>query len=65
MNIDEKNNPHMMRLETQFKTAKPTSKLLDGPDTTEGGTHIIKEKVAVESVGGIQTFGRRTNSKRL
>ena len=65
LNIDEKNNPHMMRLETQFKTAKPTSKLLDGPDTTEGGTHIIKEKVAVESVGGIQTFGRRTNSKRL
>jgi hypothetical protein len=64
-NINEKDDPHMKRLETQFKTAKPASKLLDGPDTTEGGVHLIKEKIAVESVGGIQTFGHRSNSKRL
>ena len=64
-NVNEKDNPHMKRLETQFTTAKATSKLLDGLDTTEGGVFLIKEKVATEAVGGITTYGRRTNSKRL
>ena len=45
LNIKEKDNPHMLRLESQFKAAKPTSKQLDGPDCIEGGVFIVNQKV--------------------
>lgn len=64
LNENEKSDPHMIRLEAQFKAAKATSKELGGPDAVQGAVHIIKNKLAVESAGGIQTFKRAVNNKR-
>lgn len=63
-NIKEKENPHMVRMEAQFITASATSKTLDGPDMVQGGVKIIQDKTAVQTVGGIETIRRPTNSKR-
>jgi hypothetical protein len=65
LNIDEKEDPHMKRLEAQFKSVSPNSKTMDGPDAVEGAVHICKNKTMVDAVGGIRTFGRPTNKKRF
>jgi hypothetical protein len=64
-NEQEKSNPHMLRLEAQFKAASATSKRLDGPDCIEGGIHIIKNKISIESAGGIHMVRHKPNPKRL
>jgi len=64
-NSAEKENPHMLRLEAQFKAASATSKKLDGPDAVEGAVHKLKEKVSVQAVGNIKTFKRPLNYKRF
>ena len=64
LNIEEKDNPHMKRLEAQFKAAKATSKLLDGPDCIEGGVFILKTEDAVAN-SVPETFARPVNPKRL
>lgn len=43
-NEDEKGNEHMLRLETEFKSAKITSKLLDGIDCIQGAVVCIDER---------------------
>ncbi|GGB82928.1 hypothetical protein GCM10007424_23690 [Flavobacterium suaedae] len=43
-NIDEKNNPHMQRMEEQFVGVAPNSKFMDGPDLLEGGVWIIQNR---------------------
>lgn len=66
LNEEEENNPHMKRLVVQFIGASATSRLLDGPDTIEGGVHIIKLKLAlVGDTRKIQTVRRPLNPKRL
>lgn len=65
LNIDEKENPNMKRLESQFKGAGANSRRLDGPDSVEGGVWIIQSKNAVSSVGGITMFKRKSNPKRF
>jgi len=62
-NDSEKENPHMKRLEAQFKTASPNSRTLDGPDAVQGGIKIIQNKLSAE-VGGIMFQPRPANSKR-
>lgn len=47
LNIDEKDNPHMKRLEAQFKSVAPNSKTMDGPDAVEGAVWIIDNKLKV------------------
>jgi hypothetical protein len=49
LNEDEKNDPHMKRLEAQFKSASPTSKTMDGPDAVEGAVDIINRKTVSAS----------------
>lgn len=45
LNEAEKDNPHMLRLEEQFKAIEPTlNALCDGPDAVEGGWYIINQK---------------------
>ena len=51
LNIEEKDDPHMKRLEKQFLNAKPTSKNLDGPDCCEGGKYIIDQKLTFMNHG--------------
>lgn len=46
LNEEEKTDPHMKRLEAQFKAASPTSKTMDGPDAVEGAIDIINRKTA-------------------
>lgn len=64
-NQDEKENEHMKRLDAQFISASATSKTLDGPDMVQGGVKIIRDKNAVQQVGGIETFRRQANNKRF
>jgi hypothetical protein len=46
LNEEERNDPHMKRLEAQFKAAGPNSKTMDGPDAVEGAVWIINSKAA-------------------
>jgi hypothetical protein len=64
LNIAEKEDPHMKRLEAQFKAASALSRTMDGPDAVEGAVQIIRDKAAVASVGGIGVIKRRHNNKR-
>lgn len=64
-NVKEKDNPHMQRLKKQFKNANPRSKALDGPDFVEGGVVIIRNKVAAETAGGVESFERKPSRHRL
>lgn len=66
LNIDQKDNPHMKRLEEQFLLVNPQLKApADGPDCIEGGIWIINAKsrsIAVDNM----VFGRfKPNKKRV
>ena len=50
-NIEEKEDPHMKRMVAQFKGAKATSRILDGPDSVEGAVFILKKDVALMNAG--------------
>jgi hypothetical protein len=64
LNIDEKDDPHMKRMETQFLSVSPNSKTMDGPDSVEGGVHIAKNKNMLSVNDGIMSIKRPTNPKR-
>lgn len=65
-NIDEKDNPHMIRLEEQFKLFTMQLKSpADGPDSIEGGVWIINSKIATMSPDSVKTWGKPKNSKRI
>jgi hypothetical protein len=64
LNIEEKDNPNMKRLEAQFKSAGPNSRTMDGPDAIEGAVQIIKNKIATSVIGSIKTYKRAVNEKR-
>ena len=62
-NIAERNNPHMKRLEEQFKAVDPQlSAHVDGPDAVEGAVWIINNKIA--SLAPIIVGEKRKNAKR-
>lgn len=63
LNIAEKSNPHMQRLEEQFKAVDPQlSAHVDGPDAVEGAVWIINNKMA--ALGKIVIGTKRKSSKR-
>jgi hypothetical protein len=64
-NIDEKDNPHMKRMISQFKTAHANSKELGGPDAVQGGKQIIKIKVSQMRPEAMKLGGRLPHSKRF
>jgi hypothetical protein len=64
LNQEEKEDPHMKRMEVQFKSVSPNSKTMDGPDSVEGGVHIAKNKLLVTS-GSMYSIKRKPNSKRV
>jgi hypothetical protein len=64
LNEDEKENPHMKRLEAQFKAASANSRVMDGPDAVEGGVVVIQNKIDTQAAGGIQLIKRKANNKR-
>ena len=64
-NIKEKDNPHMQRLEEQFKLFSATMKApADGPDAIEGAVFICNNKVLTLSDNSYTVGTRRENSKR-
>ncbi|HMM16303.1 MAG TPA: hypothetical protein PKC47_02065 [Petrimonas sp.] len=64
-NIDEKGNPHMERLEEQFKLFDMTlSAPADGPDCIEGGVIATDDKRMQLSPGSVVVAQRPTNKKR-
>jgi hypothetical protein len=66
LNQDEKENPHMKRLEAQFKSASATCRTMDGPDCIEGGVHVLKNKMILNSeAGAITMIARHKNPKRF
>lgn len=63
-NIEEKEDPHMKRLEAQFKSVSANSKTMDGPDAIEGAVFILKQKVSLIASDGIKMYKRsRSTSK--
>jgi len=65
-NIDEKNNPHMQRLEEQFKAVYPQlSAPVDGPDAVEGGYFILNYKIKASSPIELGKRNFTTNKKRF
>lgn len=64
LNEAEKENPHMRRLEAQFKSVSANSKTMDGPDAVEGAVHIIKQKLSIAAAGGVKAYKKQLNLKR-
>ena len=65
LNIDEKNNPHMKRLEEQFLLINRAMKSpADGPDCIEGAVWILNQKISTLSVGSFTVGQKQTSKKR-
>jgi len=65
-NIAEKDNPHMKRLEEQFKLFTIQLKAAaDGPDAVEGGVQITNEKIATMQPEAVKTWKQPRNQKRI
>lgn len=66
LNEKEKNNPHMQRLEEQFKLINPRLNApADGPDCVEGGVYICNHKNLQFSASEIHFGNRKLNNKRI
>lgn len=64
LNIAEKENPHMKRLQAQFLSAAPNTRIMDGPDAVEGGVFKAKEKVRIMAQP-MKLGIRKSNIKRI
>jgi hypothetical protein len=59
LNIAEKDNPHMQRLEQQFMNLdEQLSSPADGPDCIEGGIFMLSNKLRTIDTGAIQSISR-------
>jgi hypothetical protein len=65
LNEAEKEDPHMKRLDAQFRSVSPRSKTMDGPDAVEGAVYIIKNKMMVEAAGAVKGIKRPQSKKRF
>lgn len=65
LNIDEKENPHMKRLEEQFLLLHRMMKApADGPDCIEGAVFILNQKISTLTADTISIGRRERTSKR-
>lgn len=66
LNIDERDNPHMRRLEGQFLLINRAMKSpADGVDCIEGGVWILNQKISTLAADAYTVGARRTNKKRF
>lgn len=66
LNIEEKGNPHMIRLEEQFLLVAPGLPApADGPDCIEGGKWCIDLKLSALTQDSIVIIKHKRNSKRI
>lgn len=64
LNINQKHNPHMVRLEEQFLLLTPKLKApADGPDCIEGGWYVLNDLLARHRMDEIKV-GVRVRSKK-
>ncbi len=64
LNANEKDNPHMMRLEEQFLAIAPKSRAHDdGPDAVEGAVYILNNKTALLKPGSFMAIKTKENHK--
>ena len=64
LNAKERNNPHMTRLEEQFKLINRQMKSpADGPDCVEGGWFIVNQKLATMTATAVSIGARVTNKR--
>lgn len=64
-NIREKDNPHMQRLETQFKAFTMRAKMIDGPDAVEGGVKKLQDIAVSHASGAIEAIKRTPSKHRM
>lgn len=65
-NENEKDNPHMKRLEEQFLLINPQLRApADGPDCVEGGIFLANTKMRNANMNDIQFGKLRKNNKRV
>lgn len=65
LNIEEKGNPHMKRLEEQFLLINRAMRSpADGPDCIEGAVWILNQKISTLSVGAFTVGKHLKSSKR-
>lgn len=65
LNIDEKENPHMKRLEEQFLLLHRMMKApADGPDCIEGAVFILNQKITTLTADTVSIGRRERSSKR-
>nr|WP_232220151.1 hypothetical protein [Prevotella falsenii] len=65
LNIDEKDNPHMQRLEEQFLLLNKRMKApADGVDCIEGGWYILNSKIRTLSAESYTIGVRKKSNKR-
>lgn len=66
LNERERDNPHMQRLEEQFKLVQPGLPApADGPDSVEGAAWILQLKLSSLAAGAITIGNKPTNNKRV
>lgn len=66
LNIEERGNPHMIRLEEQFLLVAPGLPApADGPDCIEGGKWMIDIKLSTLTQDSIVIIKHKRNSKRI
>lgn len=62
-NVQEKEDPHMLRMVSQFLSASANSRTLDGPDAVQGGVKIIQIKTAVEASEGVRIIHKTKKNR--
>lgn len=66
LNVDERDNPHMRRLEEQFLLVNRAMKSpADGVDCIEGGVWIVNQKITTLTSGSYTIGQRRVSKKRF
>jgi hypothetical protein len=60
-NIDQKEEPNMIRTNDQMISVSPTTKIMDAPDAIEGGIWIIQNRVTKKNT--TYSYGERSNRK--
>jgi hypothetical protein len=60
-NIDQVDEPNMVRTNDQMISVAPTTKIMDAPDAIEGGVWIIQNRVSKKST--TYSHGERSNRK--
>lgn len=60
-NIDQKEEPNMVRTHDQMISVAPSTKIMDAPDAIEGGCWIIQNRITKKNT--TYSYGSRSNRK--